>query len=713
MTGEDRRQLFLHRDAEMLKGFPVEMRGDGDASPLLVDLAGNDTNQLVVANSDGWIHAYRYEPASGSLSDLPGWPVHTEALPLHAGEHAFASHEEATAHYAPVIEAPAAGDLAGNGETDIVADDLEGNVYAWNAKGKLIFHRTSNRNFSGGPLAGAPSWEAQRSGTRQRTQYGFATSPVLGNLEGGSHKGLDIIAAGEDRHVYAWQANGEPVKGFPVLVEDPDKVASIDPTSNEPTFNSNAPANPGKDEDQGKLVDTPAVAYLDGPNKPPTIVVGSNEEYLTNQGDEGSINAGDLTTTSLGVLGESGLLSFANGRVYAVKASGCSGDPSACATGGFACASSKCTSTAFREGWPAKIGIIDAGLLPEVGEGIDGSPVVAPLDCPEGGEGMKIGVTPDAGPGYVLNANGSSCYGSTGGAYNALETDIAAGAGKVDTPSFPTVGEPAFGTLDGLTTDLFNPTAGLIRALDVIAPDYQKGGQDFIAGWNAETGQFSPGFPAVDNDLSFITGETVGDVTGEAPKQEVLAGTASNDLEAYNATGAPASPAWPKLTGGWTVATPTLGSLGTVDSSSSAKKDVVSITREGTIAVYSTPASACSPSSWPNFHHDVANSGDYTRDAIPPGVPLEASAGARVLTWKAPGGDLMCGKASRYEVATSTQPITPENWNRAKPLSGAPEPAAAGTVQTLAIPSTTAKGYIAIRAVDEQGNIGLPESIRY
>ena len=85
MTGEDRRQLFLHRDSEMLKGLPLEMHGDGDASPLLVDLAGEDRNQLVVANSDGWIHAYRYDPASGSLTDLPGWPVHTDPLPIHAG----------------------------------------------------------------------------------------------------------------------------------------------------------------------------------------------------------------------------------------------------------------------------------------------------------------------------------------------------------------------------------------------------------------------------------------------------------------------------------------------------------------------------------------------------------------------------------------------------------------------------------------------------
>ena len=41
-----------------------------------------------------------------------------------------------------------------------------------------------------------------------------------------------------------------------------------------------------------------------------------------------------------------------------------------------------------------------------------------------------------------------------------------------------------------------------------VASDYQKGGQDFIAGWNAHTGQFSPGYPSVDNDLGFLTGET-------------------------------------------------------------------------------------------------------------------------------------------------------------------------------------------------------------
>jgi hypothetical protein len=707
MTGEDRRQMFLHRDQSMVPGFPLEMRGDGDASPLLADLAGNDTNQLIVANSDGWIHAYRYNPATGSVKDLPGWPVHTEPLPLHTGERAFTSGEIATGHYAPVLEAPAAGDLFGDGRTEIVADDIQGNVYAWDAGGHLVFHQTSNPQYSGAPLAGDPAWEAQRAGVRDRTEGGFLTSPVLAKLDPAAGRGLDVIAAGEDRHVYAWHADGTPVGGFPVLVEDPTKLAAVDPTSNQPTFNGNAPANPGIDEDQGKIVDTPAVAYLDGPSKPPSILVGTNEEYLTNTGNEGSINSSKTSTASLGVLGAAGVLKFANGRVYAIKASGDSSEPASSATGGFSCSASQCTSSAFRAGWPVKVGIINAGLLPDVGEGINGSPVVAPLTCPEGGQGMKIGVTPDAGPGYVLNPDGSSCYGSTEGSYNALQTDFSAGNGKTDTPAFPAVGEPSFGTLDGTTTNIFAPVAGIVRALDVVAPDYQKGGQDFTAAWNGSSGQFAPGFPTVNNDLSFITGQVVGDVTGAAPTQEVVAGTASQDLEAYNAAGAPAGTAWPKLTGDWLVATPILGSLGTLDTSSTAPKDVVSITRSGTLSVYSTPASACSPSSWPNFHHDVANSGDYTRDAIPPGVPLHLTIAKGILSWTAPGGDLMCGTASSYEIVTSPNPITPQSFASATPLSGAPVPTAAGSTQSYAIPRA-AQLYIAVRAIDEQGNIGLP-----
>ena len=678
MSGEDRRQLFLHRDRQLLPQFPIELRTDGDSAPLLVDLDGDNRNELIVATSDGWIHAYR---ADGS--ELPGWPVHTASLPQHTGEPAYRAGGAGTGHYGAVLGALAAGDLFGDGRLEVVADDNQGNVYAWDEFGHVVFHQQSNVRYAGAPLS---PFHTVRKGVRDRTERGFAASPVLASLDG---RGQDIIAAGEDRHVYAWHADGRPVAGFPVLVADPDKVAAVDPVTNHITF-KNVDSSPGLDEDQGKLIDTPAVANIGGH---PTIIVGSNEEYPAGSGDEGQVNISPANSLLTSVFGKSGLLKLANGRVYAIKPDGNrSGHP-------------------FLPGWPVKIGIIDAGLLPDVGEGINGSPVVAPLHCPSGGAGPKIGVTPDAGPAYVLNADGSSCYGTLAGADNTLQTDFALSAGKYDTPVYSAVGYPAFGTLDGRSVSLFAPVTGLLRALDVAAPEYQ-GGQDFIGAWNPElpTAQFRLGYPAEVNDLQFLTGPAVGDILGRSG-QQVLEGTSSLDLEAFGTGGAAASPAWPKLTGDWIAATPTLGSFGTLDTVSSARKDVVSITRSGTLSVYGTRAPACSPSSSPRFHHDNANSGDYTRDAVPPGVPMDARLAGRRLRFIAPGGDLLCGTARAYQLVTSRRPITAQSFASARGLSGAPAPRHAGSEQQLTVPGG-AFAYVAIRAVDSAGNVGRPLVIK-
>jgi hypothetical protein len=695
MTGEDRRQLFLHRDKDMLPGWPKELQADGDSSPLLIDLAGRDRNQLIMATSDGRVHAY-----TRGGGELPGWPVHTAQLPLHSAEKAYGS--VGMGHYCAILGALAGGDLFHDGRIEIVADDLCGNVYAWNARGRLVFHQHSNPAYSGAPLQ---PFHTVRKGPRDRTEMGFLASPVLAHLNGKSSGPLDIIAAGEDRHVYAWEPEqgklgGRALPGFPVLVADPDKITAVGPTTNHLTFSAQrAGADPGIDQDQGKIIDTPAVAQLHGPGKPPSIIVGTNEEYLVNTGDEGQINAGSTTAGTLTSVGATGALTFANGRVYAIRPTG----------GSMRCSGGRCHSTAFETGWPVKVGIVDAGLLPDVGEGVNGSPVVAPLSCPTGGQGLKIGVAPDAGPAYIFNPGGSSCYGRDAqGKDNPLETDFSQGNGQYDHPGFAAVGYPAFGSFNGQTVDFFAPEAGLVRALDLLLNEYQ-GGQDFIAGWDPSTAQPLAGYPAEVNDLQFLTGPVVGQITASGG-QAVIGGTSSLDLAAFNAQGLAASAAWPKLTGDWTVATPALGSFGTLDSSRSARKDVVSITRAGTVAVYGTPAPACSPSSSPRFHHDDWNSGAYLTDAVTPGRPLGVGLRHRVYWFRAPGQDLMCGRATRYEMATSSRPITAKNFASAKRLKGAPLPKSPYTLQSVHVPSGT-KRYLAVRAVDGAGNLGLPAVI--
>ena len=103
-------------------------------------------------------------------------------------------------------------------------------------------------------------------------------------------------------------------------------------------------------------------------------------------------------------------------------------------------------------GWPTKVGLLSTELLPVVGEGVTGSPVIGPVDCPFGGQGPKVGVIPGAGPRLCLQRRRQSCYGRDAQGNqqdNALATDFAGSKGKYDTPALPAVGHPAFGNLGG------------------------------------------------------------------------------------------------------------------------------------------------------------------------------------------------------------------------------------------------------------------------
>jgi hypothetical protein len=191
----------------------------------------------------------------------------------------------------------------------------------------------------------------------------------------------------------------------------------------------------------------------------------------------------------------------------------------------------------------------------------------------------------------------------------------------------------------------------------------------------------------------------------------MLEGTASMDLNAFTVAGGEVQ-GWPKLTSDWTIANPTVGSFGTLDSDTAAHKVVIGLTRSGYVNAYATPAPACSPSAWPRFHHDDANSGDVERDAALPGTPFGASVSGDSLSFRAPGDDLMCGTAHSYEIATADHPISAPGFADATPLTGAPTPAAPAAKQTYT-PPVAAKRYVAIRAVDEQGNLGRPVNVDF
>jgi hypothetical protein len=299
---------------------------------------------------------------------------------------------------------------------------------------------------------------------------------------------------------------------------------------------------------------------------------------------------------------------------------------------------------------------------------------------------------PDAGLGYLLRPDGDSCLGSgPDGKDRVVDTTPPAGLVQ-DTPAFPAVGHPAFGEFGGGVSFLA-PAAGLRRALDAAVNEYQQGSQDFVGAWSTRDGRFRPGFPAVVNDLQFLTGPSVADVDGQAG-EEVVGGTASQDLYALRADGRPVSGGWPKLTSDWMVANPLIGSFGGSDN-----KVVVAITRSGTMLAYRTAAPACSPSSWPRFHHDEANSGDLRRDATPPGRPTALRRSGQALVFASPGDDLLCGRPAAYEVSTG------DDFRRADA-----EPVEGG--ETASIPLPRGARQVTVRAVDEQGNKGRSETLQ-
>src|SRR5262249_59917194 len=107
-----------------------------------------------------------------------------------------------------------------------------------------------------------------------RLQRGLLASPVLADLDGDGQ--LEIVAAGMDRHVYVWRADGSTQPGWPVLVVDRTQMASIDPATDHvvpKSVNGQAVALQGT-----KLVSTPPVGALRGDGKQ-VAVVGANEGY--------------------------------------------------------------------------------------------------------------------------------------------------------------------------------------------------------------------------------------------------------------------------------------------------------------------------------------------------------------------------------------------------------------------------------------------------
>jgi hypothetical protein len=566
VRGVFRKTFGVRADAQTLPGFPIYLGASGESSPKLTDLNVDGQEEIVIATSDGLVHAITKDG-----TELPGFPVSLRAydsLNTSTCGQSPAKCHRASAAYQPgaiagvdpdnvrtsVLATVAVGDLNGDRAPcrDVVVASLDGFAFAFDCNGVSLpgFPVSADRSFLQDGVTGARVCQNAEGqdviGCRSEQQFGesgFFSSPMLVDLD--KDGDLEIILAGLDSRVYAWNHDGTLVPGWPVHLDHPTI----------PAFDDEGNAKRLVD----RIVASPTVADLNGDGKA-FIIVGTTER-------EKNSNSVFL---------------------YAIDPEGTRAD------GG-----------AFPPGWPTTVaGFIPDEILPYVGRGNPNSPAAGDFD--NDGDDEVI----SAGMGGVINIIDADGRIREGVSFSSFEY------GKdsdVDDPgSLPVINNPSIGDIDGDgRLDVVNGTAGL-GLIQVASQGGKRSDFDHGVGAWTDGGFFFDGFPKKVADYQFFMNYTIADIDGDGVAN-VVSGDGGYFVWATAPDGSQAE-GFPKWTQGWHITTPAVGDL-----NGDGLIDVVASTREGWLYAWAAkgpvggPAEAKVPAiQWESFHRDDQNTGNVT-----------------------------------------------------------------------------------------------------
>jgi subtilase family protein/hemolysin type calcium-binding protein len=593
-------------------------------------------------------------------------------------------------------------DLDGDNTQELIVPSEDGAVHAYLPDGSELpgwpVH-TLNQMQAEGHMA-APGFAALAASAPPREP---PRGPVVADLDDDGRAEL-IESAGT--HVYAWEPDGTLRPGFPV---------SADLSNCGPTLESQPLSHP-----KCGFLASPAVARLHGAGDPFDIVVPSLDGHLYAFDGDGnpvpgfpvqladpsqppgermiaeSINEpaiddlnGDgvddvvvATNETYGANPPSGddvagligqaltdLLANAAGgssRVYAVD--GASGE--------------------FLPGWPIELNGAIQNVLPLIGPGQN--PAIATV----GGEKTIVVSTTGSTVIEEHGVDGRLIRSVQQGAYGP-GSDATDRSGTLNLFESTSIGRLLPSSSDPAIVK-YGVSLGDVANLALVGQNVPY--NHLIGAYDAQTGLPLPAFPRITDDFQFLSSSSVAKVQpGET--NQVVAGTGLGLLHAYDGLSGLDAGGFPKVTGGWLYSPAGLSEDGRI----------AAITREGYLFEWDHEALPKCQTEWPSFRHDQQGSGNYDRDGTPPSSPSALSLEGKSLHFTAPGDDGGCGAAARYEAATSPSPIGPAEFEDATQLGGAPQPGAAGAAEALALPSH--ERYVAVRAVDEAGNVGSPAQL--
>ncbi len=662
VSGEDRKTYFVYHDPTWASGWPKFVDSGGESSPMLYDLNGDGAAEYIDANTSGelWVWQGDGTPLPTFNNGRP-WQAPPNPRLYHPGLPAYAS--GAVPPPTSGFRSPSIGDVDGDGWPEIVATTADGRIYILSHAG--VVERVLE-------MDGSLSTPALRDGVNHPKRGTIGTT-VIADLEGDGEK--ELILGGLDNHIYVWSGKTGALRpGFPVnLVAEGfvgDMVA------------------------RGEIIATPGVADLDGDGVL-EIVSGNNDVIVKDPGFPSS--PPDLQSGT-GALLEALITNTAgqSTRVFALKADG-----------------------SIMPGWPVEMGGLLADILPLVGpqhglsvgdvddDGLD--EVVASMTTGDvhiiDGDGSFRILTSN---GVVVGSSATSEVPQSGAIPLELPAALAPAAPTEPSRILNLFEYTVIGDLNGVGgLDIAKGGVTAPAAVNLVLVGQNVPFTHVMQAWDsALTESYLPGFPVATDDFQLLSTPAIADVDGSGAS--VVYGTGLYLLHANNGlTGLEAS-GFPKLTGGWLFNTPAIG-----DTDGDGMLELVTGTREGYRFVWDLQAPATQAAlQWPMEGHDPCHSNNYGTDCVPPARVTGVTFEGDVVKWNVTGDDGRLGFAVAYRLVRLDAEGVVTRVVAELPFPGLPASLENGQFQLgLPLPSGISRRDLALIAVDDAGNVSLPQRL--